>query len=177
MGNARLTCLECGNQWDVRPRADGSMPITARCPKTRGGCGKLRKVPRVMHSGTAGHEPATWNPPSDPRQPRPTVEPCPDCGEARVYASARGTIRVCVACRRRVTPRGVLAPYERGTEVTRAAKSQRERDLEALDLAGRKGIMLDQLHGLADDDRLDRASVLKLEWFAEQVKTAASGAR
>jgi hypothetical protein len=86
-------------------------------------------------------------------------------------------VRVCLDCRKRVTPPGALVPYERGAEVTRAAKSQRERDLEALDLAGRKGVMLRQLHSVADDDRLDPISLPKVEWFAEQVKAAASGAR
>jgi hypothetical protein len=46
-----------------------------------------------------------------------------------------------------------------------------------LALAGRKGIMLGQLRALADDGRLGPASVLKVEWFAEQVKAAPGAAR
>lgn len=179
-GPAPVRCLRCGRSWEVPRRADGSLPKTARCATTRGGCGHIVKVPRrTATAGRAADLPTgtAWNPPSEPRQPRPMTEPCPHCGEAKVYAEPRGTVRVCLGCHQRVTPPGVFAPYERGAEVTRQARSQRERDLEALALAGRKGVMLDQLRALADGDRLDPASVLKAEWFAEQVKAAASAAR
>lgn len=175
MGSTPLSCPECGNQWDVTPRADGSMPLASRCPKSRGGCGKLRKIPRSPAS--PGQPAAGWDPPSEPRRPGQVTEPCPHCGGQRVHAEPRGTVRMCPDCRRQVTPPGVLAPYQRGAEITRAYKSQRERDLEALDLAGRKGIMLAQLRAAAGDDRLDPASLPKVEWFADQVKTAAAGGR
>lgn len=78
----------------------------------------------------------------------------------------------------RVTPPAVLAPYRRdSTTAARQVKSQRERDLEALGLARRKGVMLAQLAALAADDRLDPASVPAVEWFREQVKGAASDGR
>jgi hypothetical protein len=174
-----VRCPGCGLTWNIARRRDKTLPKTARCAKRRGGCGRTVKVPRrpaaMAAAGPIGI--AVWDPPSEPRLPRPADDPCPDCGEARVYVAARGTVRVCLDCRERVIPPGVLAPYERGAEVTRAAKSQRERDLEALDLAGRKGGMLRQLRGLADDDRLDPVSLPKVEWFAEQVKATASGAR
>jgi hypothetical protein len=170
-------CPGCSLSWQVTPRTDGTFPKTARCALRRGGCGKVVKIPRATGIGAeSGAAVLMWDPPSGPRRPWPVDERCPDCAAA-LYAAARGTMRACLGCRRRVIPAGVLAPYERGTEVTRAAKSQRERDLEALDLAGRKGIMLRQLRTLSDDDRLDSVSVLKVEWFAEQVKTAAHGAR
>jgi hypothetical protein len=176
-----VKCAGCGKRWEVPPKPDGSMPQTARCPRAQGGCGKLRKVPaRVTAPERAAAAPspaATWDPQSEPRKHRKCDEPCPHCGAQKVYADQRGIARVCMACGRKVTPPGVLAPYERGAEVTRAAKSQRERDLEALGLAGRKGLMLGELRRLAADDRLDDASVMKVEWFAEQVKAAASGAR
>lgn len=178
METVALRCAGCGGQWTVTARADGTMPASSRCPRKQGGCGKLRKVPRAAGRATAATVPAPgWDPPSVPRQPRPCDGPCPHCGAHEVYAEARGTVRACLACRRKVIPPGVLAPYERGTEVTRAAKSQRERDLEALALAGRKGVMLGELRNLADDGRLDDASAMKVEWFAEQVKTAANGGR
>jgi len=175
---AGVRCTSCGVRWEVSPKPDGSMPVTTRCPKDRGGCGKQRKVPRAARrAATDAGMPGGWDPLSVPRQPYPVAEPCPHCGEAQVRAEPRGTIRACLGCGKRVTPHGVLAPYERGAEITRVAKSQRERDLDALDLAGRKGIMLGQLGGLADADRLDDASRLKIEWFAEQVKAAATAAR
>jgi hypothetical protein len=167
-----MQCPACGMEWKVSPRPDGSMPITSRCPKARGGCGKLRKVPRAARAAVV----TLWDPPSGLRQPGQAAEPCPDCG-GPVKIDPRGITRWCPGCPVIVTPPRVLAPYERGTEITRAAKSQHERDLEALDLAGRKGIMLTQLRGLADDDRLDPAALPKVEWFAEQVKAAAGAGR
>jgi hypothetical protein len=175
-GTVAVRCPGCDTSWEVARRPDGTVPKTARCAQRRGGCGRTVKVPRRFPAPAAAVV-AAWEPPSEPRQPRPTGEPCPHCGEAKVYAEPRGTVRVCFGCGKRVTPLGVLAPYERGAGVERAAKSQRERDLEALDLAGRKGVMLGQLRDLAATDRLDPASVLKVEWFAEQVKAAAAGAR
>lgn len=78
----------------------------------------------------------------------------------------------------RVTPPAVLAPYRRdSTEAARQVKSQRERDLEALGLARRKGVMLTELAAHADDDRLDPAGVPVIDWFREQVKDAASDGR
>jgi hypothetical protein len=95
-----------------------------------------------------------------------------------LHASPRGTVRVCVARHKRVIPAAVLAPYERdGTAAMRMVKSQAERDLEAIALARRKGIMLTQLGALAGDDRLDPASLPVIDWFRDQVKDAPSGAR
>jgi len=59
----------------------------------------------------------------------------------------------------------------------RQVKSQRERDIEAIGLAQHKGVMLAQLAGLADDDRIDPASAPIIEWFREQVKNVAGGGR
>ena len=41
-----MVCAECGMTWEVLPKPDGTMPQAGRCPRYRGGCGKLRKVPR-----------------------------------------------------------------------------------------------------------------------------------
>jgi hypothetical protein len=128
-----------------------------------------------LHSADAAA--ATWDPPSDPRHARQSADPCPSCGGI-THASPRSTVRVCPACQTRATPPGVLAPYQRnGHAAARQVKSQRERDLEALGLARRKGVMLGQLAALAADDRLDPASLPVVEWFREQVKDAASDGR
>jgi hypothetical protein len=70
-----------------------------------------------------------------------------------------------------------LAPYERGAGAVRTAKSQRERDLEAIAVASRKGVMLAELGQLAADDRLHPQSRTVVEWFAEQVKAAGADGR
>lgn len=107
--------------------------------------------------------------------PREVAEQCPDC-DGPLIASARGTVRVCPGCRRKVAPAGVLAPYA-GGGAARQVKSQRDSDLEQIELAGRKGVLLGELRRLAADDRLDDASQLKVEWFAEQVRAARTGNR
>jgi hypothetical protein len=56
-------------------------------------------------------------------------------------------------------------------------RSQRERDLDAIALARRKGVMLAQLGQLATDDRLDPASLPVVEWFRDQVEDAAGDRR
>lgn len=175
-----LECSKCGLRWVVLANPDGTMPAAARCPKARGGCGTVRKIPARARQG-AGDGPAgapdavEWDPPSEPRRARLTDEPCPHCG-APLIASRRGTLRVCNGYGK-VAPAGVLAPYERGDSTGRQVKTQRETDLEALDLAGRKGVMLGELDTLADDDRLDSASRMKVEWFADQVRAARTGGR
>lgn len=170
-----LRCDQCGMTWDVLPKPDGTMPGGSRCPKNRGGCGKLRKLPVSARAG--GALPAAgWEPTGGPRAAREVAEQCPECA-GPLFASPRGTTRVCLSCSRRVTPAATLAPYERGESTGRQVKTQRETDLEALDLAGRKGVMLGQLRGLADGDRLDDGSRLKVEWFADEVRAARTAAR
>lgn len=117
-----------------------------------------------------------WEPPSEPRESYKTNEPCSGCG-APLLAEPRGIWRACPTCKGLVIPPGVVAPYAAGTARQRQVKSQRERDLEALGLAERKGIMLAQLRAIAEDDRLDPASMPVVEWFREQVRDAASGGR
>jgi len=175
-------CPACSRTWTVTRRADGTYPATARCAMGRGGCGRTGiKVPRgtspprsVALSPAAAAAP--WEPPSEPRGFARTGGTCPDC-HAPVMTEPRGTTLWCSGCKSAVTPPAVLAPYQRGAQVTRAAKSQRERDLEALALARRKGAMGAQLAALADDERLTPDSAAVVAWFAEQVKAAASGAR
>jgi len=151
------------------------MPIGARCPKDRGGCGKMRKIPRQF-AQDASPPAGTWGPPSQPRAPHQTEEQCPDCS-APLTASPRGTIRACLKCRKRVIPAGVLAPYRRGQDTTRTVATQRERDLEAIALAKRKGVMLAQLGALADHPRFDPASLPVIDWFRDQVKDARADGR
>jgi hypothetical protein len=118
-----------------------------------------------------------WDPPGEPRQAYRTEEPCPDCGDP-LLADPQGTWRACAACRRGVVPAAARAPYARGEDAPqRQVISQRERDLEALGLARRKGVMLAQLDALAADDRLHPESVPVVEWLAGEVRAAASGRR
>jgi hypothetical protein len=115
-----------------------------------------------------------WDPPSEPRLARQSADLCPQC-HVGTNASPRGTTRTCPECGELVTPPTVLAPYQRNTTVAvRQVKSQRERDLEALNLARHKGIMLRELDTLATDDP---DSLPEIEWFREQVKAATSAAR
>jgi hypothetical protein len=112
-----------------------------------------------------------WEPPSLPRDPWLVNESCPGCGEP-LCTAGRATVRACLTCRCRVIPPGVSAPYQRADVAARQVKSQRERDMEAIALAERKGIMLGQLAEVAGDARLHPASVPIVEWFADQVRAA-----
>lgn len=181
MTAVRVCCPRCARAWEIPARSDATFPATARCAVSRGGCGHTVKVPRPRSGArlSPGPDIPAWSPPSEPRRPRAADEECARCGAALI-ASPRGTLRVCTArgrCGGRVAPRGVLAPYARGQAAARQVKSQREIDLEALDLAGRKGIMLGQLSALIESGRLDDPSRMKTEWFCEQVKAATTGAR
>jgi DNA-directed RNA polymerase subunit RPC12/RpoP len=166
-----VNCRRCDEPISTRAKPGN----TIRCPS----CGyaqRLRppgQVAQLLQDAAAG----IWNPPSEPRAPGRSADPCPRCGAA-AYASPRGTVRACPGCSTRVTPPAVLAPYRRDSSAAaRQVKSQRERDLEALGLARRKGVMMAQLAALAADERLDPASVPVVEWFREQVKDAASDGR
>lgn len=166
----KLHCDSCGLDWKVQPRPDGGMPETSRCPRSQGGCGKLRRVPRRPVPGTAARSPG-WDPPSQPRQPRQAGEECPQCS-GPLTASPRGTVRVCTACRSRVTPAAVLAPYRRGTGVTRAARSQRERDDDAKKTVLMAGEFLRQVRAMLGDAQLHPASADLLGWYEEEIGEA-----
>jgi hypothetical protein len=118
----------------------------------------------------------TWDPPSPQPELCQTREPCPGCGTG-LHGTPGGTLRFCLACEQQVTPPGVLAPYERGGEVARQVKSQRERDLDAVALAQHKGLMLAQLAQLAADKRLHPASIPFVDWYRDQVKDAGTRTR
>jgi hypothetical protein len=182
-GAVTVRCPSCSRTWEVLPRTDGTFPQTARCATGRGGCGRVSvKVPRpsAVRSATGRRDgPAAaggWNPPSGGR-PAAYAELCPVDGHGPLIASPRGTLRVCTNGCGRVAPPGALTPYSRGGAAVRQIRSQRENDLAALDLAGRKGVMLGELRELTASGKLDDAGVMKAEWFAEQVKAAASLAR
>jgi hypothetical protein len=118
-----------------------------------------------------------WDPPGEPRQAYRTDEPCPDCGEL-LLADPQGTWRACGSCRQGVVPAAARAPYARGEDAAqRQVTSQRERDLEAIGLARRKGVMLAQLDALAADDRLHPESIPVVEWLAGEVRAATTGRR
>lgn len=166
---ASTECRRCGDPISTRAKLGN----TIRCPS----CGyaqRFRPAAQVVPLDETGA--AAWEPPSHPRTARETGETCADCS-ASLLASARGTTRVCPACRARVIPPGVLAPYRRGQDTTRTVTTQRERDLGAIELAKRKGVMLAQLDALADDPRLDPASLPVVDWFREQVKAAPGNGR
>jgi len=181
-----MTCRACGKSWIAGLKPDGTMPKGARCPVRDGGCGTFAVVPKPRVERPRAWRPVlaegpavilTWDPPSEPRTARQSGDPCPGCGGGTL-ASPRGTVRACPACSTRVAPPGVLAPYQRdGAMAARQVRSQRERDLDAIGLARRKGVMLAQLDALAADDRLDPASMPVVEWFRAQVKDAAGDGR
>ena len=171
---ARLTCPACGTEWEVAARPDGAMPAAARCPKSRGGCGKVRKVPAAARPAPPAGD---WDPPSDPRTGYwLDTGRCGDCG-GRVRVSPRGTAMWCSGCEDHITPPAVQAPYQRSGGNVRVVRSQAERDREAIELARNKGLMLDQLAALAADDRVAPESGPVIDWFVTEVKNAASQAR
>ena len=182
-----LTCGRCQMTWTVSPKPDGTWPQGSRCPVARGGCGTWTRLtrpadplpdptPAARTAGRGHTSPAAWDPPGSPARPRATAEVCPECGTG-LHATVRGTRRACLSCRRAVTPAGVAAPYERGGSGQRQVRSSRERDLDAIALARRKGLMLDQLAVLAADKRLHEQDRPVVEWFAEQVRAAAGQPR
>lgn len=154
--------------------SDSCRALTSVTKRSVSESGTARPAGRRPAAGTAAPAVAlTWEPPAEPRYPCMTTEPCPHCDQP---LKGTRTLRACTA-HLRVTPRGVRAPYERDTGTGRQVKSQRERDLDAIRLAKRKGFMLAQLDRLGADDRLHPESRPVVEWFAEEVKTAAAGAR
>lgn len=137
---------------------------------------RVRQQPAVTAPGIPGPVRA-WEPPGEPRPTCPTAEPCPGCGEP-LTAGPRGTWRACGPCHVLVTPAAVQAPYARGDSAPqRQVLSQRERDLAALAIARRKGVMLAQLDALAGDDRLAAESRPTVEWFRDEVKAATTDGR
>lgn len=176
-----MTCAGCGKRWTVEPKPDGSYPQISRCPRYRGGCGKQHAV-RARRPAAAKGSPSrpapsaltvpAWDPPSPPRLPQRLAEPCPRCGAAEVRASERGTVRGCYACKRRVTPPGVLAPYEHGTEVTRHAKSRQERDDDAKAAVVAAGEFLRVVRAMGADPRIHPASADLLGWYEEELTEA-----
>lgn len=129
---------------------------------------------RMVVPHAADLVPPAWDPPSEPRHAHQTTEVCPECGET-LLAGPRGTWRACAGCSRVSVPAAVCGPYAHGEG--RHVASQRERDLEAIALAQRKGIMLAQLAALAADDKLDPASLPVVEWFRDQVRDAPGDGR
>ena len=117
--------------------------------------------------------PLTWEPPSEPRYPSMTTEPCPDCGQP---LKGTRTLRSCSA-HLRVTPRGVRAPYEREASTGRQVKSQRERDQEARALEARRQRLADELDGLAVDKRLTSEARGALKWYRAEVDQAKTMSR
>jgi hypothetical protein len=113
-----------------------------------------------------------WDPPSERSQPTTVTEPCPRCGNP-LTASPRGTRHACLIGGYWVIPAGVLAPYERGEGQARQARTEDERDDDALALAEHAGILLDAIKGALADDRLHAASRARLEWYAGQIGDAA----
>lgn len=159
------------------------MPKGSRCLVRDGGCGTFAAVSRPS-APRGAHRPAvrteatppalTWDPPSAPHYPRQTNEPCPKCGKP--LAGSR-TLRGCLNGHQRVAPRGVQAPYERGAEVTRAAKSEDERDAEGRALEARRQRLTDELDELTADKRLTSEARGVLKWYRAEVDKAKTMAR
>lgn len=183
-GPVTVRCPSCSLSWEVQPKPDGTRPKTTRCAQYRGGCGRVVKVPQQaagvpMAAGPAAAVAAAWDPPSQSRLARWVAEQCPQCGAGKLAASPRGTVRECESCGF-VTPRGVTAPYERGTGSTREARSQRERDDDAKKTVILAGEFLRRVRELADDPRIHPASGDLLGWYEEEIgkaKTARNAAR
>lgn len=165
-------CKACGQPISTRVRGN-----TVRCPS----CKTPNYIPKTA-PGTAAVVPlrpgdgaAVWEP-----APVPAVEPdevdedCPDCGTPLVW-SAGGTLHYCETCEEPVFPAELLPDVDE--EDPRRVPTRAERDLAAIALAQRKGVMLAQLDELATDDRLDPASLPIVEWFREEVKAAGTSGR
>lgn len=119
----------------------------------------------------------TWQPTIGPRQPYITTDPCPYCG-SMLLAGPRGTWRICAACRCPVVLAAVSAPYAAAAGTgQRHVVSQRERDLEAIALERRRGVMLTQLAAVASDDRLHPESAPVVDWLIAEVRGARTQAR
>jgi len=182
-GPADRPCEHCGAVFTPR-RSDArycGSPCRNAAGRARsrsdpiGSAKRADKTPRLITADTAG--PLTWDPVIEPRHAYRTAEPCPDCGEP-LWASPRGTWRACGPCKVLVVPPTVSAPYSVAQDATqRHVVSQRDRDLAAIDLARRKGIMLAQLDQLAASGRLHAEAVPVAEWLAVQVRNATSGTR
>lgn len=133
------------------------------------------RAPAVSASRTEAA--LTWEPVTAPRRAYVTAEPCPECG-TMLLAEPQGTWRACPQCKHAVVPAAVLAPYAGGQEGSeRRVVSQRERDLAAIALERRRGLMLAQLAALADDSRLHPESAGVVDWLASEVRTAKSETR
>jgi len=120
--------------------------------------------------------PLVWDPPSEPRTPCQTTDPCPECG-APLVAEPRGIWHACLACGTLVTPPGVTAPYAAGTARQRQVKSQRDRDADARALEARRQRLADELDTLTADKRLTSEARGTLKWYRAEVDKAADMAR
>lgn len=166
-----MECASCGTRWEVLPKGDGTMPRGARCPVDRGGCGKVRKLPRLPAVPAILAAAGAWNPPSESRVQRRAAEPCPECG-GPVVIEPRGITRWCPACPLLITPPGVLAPYERGPGTIRESRSQRERDDDAKKTALLAGEFLRRVRALLADPKIHPASADLLGWYEEEITEA-----
>jgi hypothetical protein len=176
----RASARTCSDQCrkDAYRARHGTAPSRPGIPQFRSGQLGGGTERNGNGTGTERQAPAAgWDAPGEPRGVSQTSEPCPECGTP-LHASPRQTMRACLTCTQRVIPAGVAAPYQRGPQPGgRQVRSQRERDLDAIALAQRKGVMLDQLARLASDPGLHEQSRPVVDWFAEQVRAATSPAR
>jgi hypothetical protein len=175
------TCARdgCGNTFtarrsDARYCSDSCRAAASRNRTER----RTDSRPDRIAAGTAiePHALLTWQPATEPRGAWEVNEACPEC-DGPLHTAGRATRRACLACEHSVVPPGVTAPHDRGGQDVRQVRSQRERDLAAITLSRRKGIMLVQLAELTADDRLHPESRPVVGWFADEVRDAATGAR
>lgn len=178
----KQTCENCSRPFTPK-RSDarycsGSCRAAASRARTSAARRPAPRAPRRLAAVPDFERPLEpWDPPSESLKVTLTTEPCPACGE-RLMADPRGIWRACWSCRCPVTPGAIHAVYPQGHQAeARQVRSQREHDLEAIEVARRKGLMLMQLGQLADDKRLHPASLPVVDWFRNQVKDARHNSR
>lgn len=166
------SCKTCEHAFSTSVRGN-----TVRCPscKTPNYIPKTARATAEVIPLRADDRAPAWDPaPVHVVELEDADADCPDCGTPLVW-SPGGTLHYCETCEAPVFPAALLPDVD--AEDPRRVPTRTERDLAAIALAQRKGVMLAQLDRLADDDRLDPASLPVVEWFRDEVKAAATGGR
>jgi hypothetical protein len=188
------SCVQCGGPIPAGKRAD-ARTCSDQCRWARRNDSRVSRGERSDNPAEPSGRPAAtaavsltgeipagqqtaqgWEPVIEPRRAYVSTDPCPDCG-TMLIAGPRGTWRACPACRRLVVLPAIAAPYQNQPRAERRVISQRERDLEAIGLAARKGRMLAELDALNESRRLSPESATVIEWYAAEVRAAQTQAR
>ncbi|WP_433464358.1 hypothetical protein [Spirillospora sp. CA-128828] len=140
-----------------------------RCP----GCKTANWIPRTgtAPAGPMPVEPGRWEPaPIEPDPAEQAEAGCPDCGDPLTWEPA-GTLLYCGTCDEPHFP-AELIPRPGGRDGTRQVTTQAERDDQALELAEKRAVILDQIREVLDDEQLTPQSRGRLEWFAAELEHA-----